>query len=961
MIAGLLAAPAYAADELDLLGQTPVRTERIVHSEQKVLWTLPFETTRYVPTNPTPVMRKAMEAQQSGRYLEAISILEESKEDGALPDAQLLRAGFYLQGDQPRFAQEILANLLRQSSQSAEAHALMGMAHLQQGQHDAALAAVQRAQSLGERPLVTRISTYVLQARGSLQQASDTMAAHNARNPEDALGLAREAELALSLGDRRRASERAAEAHRLAPKSPYVMAVIGLVWLIEDRPAEAQRAFEIALKGNQEDGKALLGMGLAKARQGRLEESLEQLHKAAKAEPSSAMIQTYLGRALHQAGRHKEAQIAYRTAISLDPQDPTPWIYLAQTQTEMGQPGDALNSLNKAAERKTARAVYRGQYLLNEDEQTLQANRAEAYGKLGLHDMAWYALVDGHGEKNAVTLKNQAETLQNLRFGQTARRSLALQSLFNDAVDALPVTLDVYGDGGGQAGVSAPQYGVVEGLSGQQASYGDYGALFAAQTHVQLDGIIGNRETWGEQVGGAAGGGQFGFSLAQRHYETEGFSEFNGLDNTTWQGVLKWDPLDSTRMFLSYQNFSSERGDIFFPADFFLFSPVHVRDESWLARWGLRQKLGEAGELRALLSRQRTSQTVHDVFFGFDTLLPDGKADSAELQYRQTNRFGLFVAGAQTYREEAEFYGRYFDGGLGEFVTYPVSANKVKARRVYAAQKIQLGEQWALDIGLGRAWMKNTDVLGGGANTELQRWTPRFGLVYTPAPVTHVRLAIGQNLGVREAGGASLVPVETAGIVDTRPGDIDKLVRSAGLAFDHRLSADWLVAGEVQVRRTWSPGIDFPGSQILFEATHREGQFKIGWVPADGRVSAALSAGYERRNSPEDFFVLDSVQEQRLRDLKLSFNWFVGSRLSLKGEVSRNWANGDYQTLFGPMPYRDASTQINAGLQWKLPRGQVEFGVRNLLDDSFEYVESDPLSPRFSKGRFVYGSARVSW
>lgn len=954
MVGSLLTGYAYAADELDLLGQPPVRSERTIRSEQQVLWTLPFETTRYIPEQATPAMRDAMAAQQAGRYLEAIAILEEAKGESTLPDNQLLRAGFYLQGDQARYAQEILTALLQQSPQSAEAHALMAMAYLQQGQLDPALSAVQRAQSLGDRPLVTRIFTYVLQARGKLERASDVMAAHNANSPADALGLAREAELALNLGDQPRATARIEAARGLDPQSPYVVAVSGLVWLIEDKPEQAQGAFERALQHDPEDAKALLGLGLAKARQGRLEESLEQLRKAARAEPASAMIQTYLGRALHQAGRFKEAQIAYQSAIRLDPQDPAPWIYLAQSQTEMGRPGDALNSLNKAAERKVARAVYRGQYLLNEDEQTLQANRAEAYGKLGLHDMAWFALTDGAGEKNAVTLKNQAETLQNLKFGQTARRSLALQSLFNDAVDALPVTLDVYGDGAGQAGASAPQHGVVENLSGQQASYGDYGALFATQTHVQLDGIVGNRQTWGEQIRGAAGGGQFGFSLAQLHYETEGFSAYNNLDNTTWEGVLKWDLLDSTRLFLSYKNFRSDRSDVFFPQEpYVYYAPSLIKDENWLMRLGLRHLFGNGGELRALLSRQRTDQTIHDLIYGFDTLLPNGKADSAELQYRQTNRLGLFVAGVQAYREEADFFNRYFDAG--EFVTYLSNASKIKAGQVYAAQKVQLDEHWLLDMGLGWSRWNNQ-----GNNIELRRWTPRVGLSYRPAPETQVYLALEQHLGLPQVGGASLAPVETAGIVQDRQVDAGKLVRSAGLGFNHRLSKDWLVGGEAQVRQAREP---LTTSYLFNEYTQREGKLKFDWIPAGGRIAAGLNAGYERRVAPNIYerLVLDSVQEQHLRDLILSVSWFMDNRLSLKGEVSRNWVDGEYQAFFPPSPYRDASTQINASLQWKLPQGKVEFGVRNLLDDDFEYTESDPLSPRFSKGRLIYGSARLSW
>jgi outer membrane receptor protein involved in Fe transport len=261
-------------------------------------------------------------------------------------------------------------------------------------------------------------------------------------------------------------------------------------------------------------------------------------------------------------------------------------------------------------------------------------------------------------------------------------------------------------------------------------------------------------------------------------------------------------------------------------------------------------------------------------------------------------------------------------------------------------------------MGLGRAWLKSTDPVGNN-DTELRRWTPRLGLIYTPAPETHVRFSLGQNLGLREVGSASLAPVETAGIVNIRPGDLDKVVKSAGLGFDHRLGMDWLVNGEVQFRRTLLPLIDFfTGEQYLTEFSHREGELKLNWVPAGGRIAAGISAGYEKRTNEDDFFALDSIKQQRLRDLTLSANWFVDSKLTLKAEVGRNWVDGDYLYVG---PFDDASTQVNASLQWKLPQGRVELGVRNLLDDDFEYTESDPLAPRFSEGRLIYGSARINW
>lgn len=937
---------AQPIDEPDLLDKNTVRTERAIHSSKLALWTLPFETTQFVPNAPTPEMQAAMAAQQSGRYLEAIDLLEKSKDPST--DLQLLRASYYLQGDQPRLAEDILAAVLKTSPGLAEAQALMAMSYLQRGKLEAAGQTASAALASGNSPLTARVASYALQAQGMLAEASALMAKESANGAANALNLAREAELALSLGDVPRAQPLVARAREIAPDSPYVMAVSGLVWLISDQPAKAQHAFEIALKRDPEDPKALLGLGLAEARQGRLEPSITHLRKAADSDPSSAAIQTYLGRALQQAGHEGGARKAFETAIKLDPNDPAPRIYLAQLLNESGQPAAALQGLRQAEKLKTSRSAYRGENLLNEDAQTIQSNLAMVYRKLGLSELAWQTLAGGAGDKNAQTLKNQAEILQGLRFAENARRSLALQSLFNDDLDALPVTLDIYGDGAGQTGSQTPQHGPIGGLSGQQASYGDYGALFATRAHVEADGIVASNQSWGEQVRTAVGGNQFGISVAQRHYETDGFTGLDNLDNTVWQGVLKWHPTDSTKLFLSYQNFKSERGEIFYPG--FFDDVTQIKDQSWTARLGLSQRLGN-GELRVLLSHQDADQNVDYVDYGF-AQPANTKADGGEMQYLQTNSLGHFTAGFQAYREKAEFLG--------------VSVVDIHAHQLYLSQLARLSDNWTMNFGLGHAWQEiKTNFTGDFYNTELRRWTPRFGLAFTPVPETRVRLALGQHLGLREVGGASLAPAETTGFINTRPSDADSLVRSAGLGFDHRLGRDWLFNAEVHKRKYWAPlgGSADPDDQELAEFRQLDGQLRLDWMPANQPVSLGFAATYEKRENRSGFLPLDAIHQQRLRDVSIRANWFVNSRLSARVEVSRNWVEGQREDwVVPPYPsYKDASTQINASLRWKLQNGLIELGVRNLLDDDFEYSESDPLNPRFSPGRFVYGTARLSW
>ena len=97
--------------------------------------------------------------------------------------------------DARRQAREILAGLLQQHPQLAEAHALMAMAQLQQGQIGSALDSVRKAQKFGNSPLVSRVASYVLQAHGSLDEAMQALVALNGEGHADPLSLAREAEL----------------------------------------------------------------------------------------------------------------------------------------------------------------------------------------------------------------------------------------------------------------------------------------------------------------------------------------------------------------------------------------------------------------------------------------------------------------------------------------------------------------------------------------------------------------------------------------------------------------------------------------------------------------------------------------------------------------------------------------------------------------------------------------------
>jgi hypothetical protein len=54
--------------------------------------------------------------------------------------------------------------------------------------------------------------------------------------------------------------------------------------------------------------------------------------------------------------------------------------------------------------------------------------------------------------------------------------------------------------------------------------------------------------------------------------------------------------------------------------------------------------------------------------------------------------------------------------------------------------------------------------------------------------------------------------------------------------------------------------------------------------------------------------------------------------------------------------------QTDASVNWQFNRvGSVDMGVRNATNQSFQYTETDPLIPRFSKGRLSYARLKLVW
>ncbi len=968
---GLLTGTTQAVEEESLLGEFRLPIEQPMGQGRSAIWTMPLVATQYEPANPTPAMQAALQAQREARFLDALIVLDEADKSGSVgadtkAEMDLLRASFMLQGNQSRQAIKILAPLLDNNKHAADAHALTSMAYLELGKMQQALDTAQHAHDLEAGVLPHLAQSYALQGMGRLEDARKELHDFNSHAPQSAIALAREAELALTLDQIQAAKALVIQADQVDATHPYVIAVSGLTYLIDGNTQQAKTAFETSLKRDPKDAKALLGLGLAEIKLGNFQAGQEKLQAANESDPGNALILTYLGRSQQHLGQTEAARASWRTAQQADPKDPIPWLYQAQAELGANRPLEASESLREAQARVGYRSVYRGDRLLKEDAQVLQANLAEMQRQLGLETMAFHTLSDSTGEMNSANLRNQADLLQGQRFAESARRSLLLQSMFNDRPGNVPAALDLYGDGAGLTGAANPQKGAISGLSAEQASYNNYDELFNKRTTVEADVMAGSQNTSGGQIRLGVGSDTLGLGLAQLQFKTDGFGSYDNLDNRVFQGIVQWRPTPSTQVFVSRQTFNSNWEYTLYPADPVSAGNATLWDNSQINRWGLRKTLTEDGssELRALLSTQQTDETgiVYDLSVppNFQYSYNDSSsAQSAELQYRRSGAYYSTQWGVQQTTVHLNFS------------TFAFTRND---QLLYAAWQQTLTPHLKLDMELSVGKMDNLNsvIVGTDNSTYLTpRWLPKLGLVYTPEPGMHLRLAAWKGMDISTAGDATLAPVSLAGFLLQRPTDINQtgtLVHSWALGADKQLSPAWLLDGETQQRRTDSPviGLFVPNQQTLLNFQDDESKLALHWQPKSIPWTASLSYEYEHfQNDPTAPFSLDSVNVQNLRSEQLDMRWFANGQWTVNVKWSHNHDLGSFNILSTAslLPYEESFNQVDADLSWKFNRtgGLMIAGVRNATDKRFQYVEIDKLNPRFSTGRLLYTKLKMAW
>ncbi|MDH3508892.1 MAG: FecR domain-containing protein, partial [Gammaproteobacteria bacterium] len=257
-------------------------------------------------------------------------------------------------------AREDLDRALALDPAHADAHAL-------QAAIAATLNEVDEAERLAEAAIVENPGSaaalialsYARQERFDLTATRDTLEATVQTHPENAVAWARLAEARLATGDLNGGREAAQRATSLQPGLAHAHTVLGFARLLNLTLADARQSFETALALNAAAPLAHLGLGLTLIRGGELEAGRREIELAVLLDPNDALARSYVAKAYHEERRGALPAAQLALAKTLNPAEPTPWLYDALRKQAENQPVEALHDLEQAAALNDRQTVYR--------------------------------------------------------------------------------------------------------------------------------------------------------------------------------------------------------------------------------------------------------------------------------------------------------------------------------------------------------------------------------------------------------------------------------------------------------------------------------------------------------------------------------------------------------------------------------------------------------------------------
>ncbi|MCF6356048.1 MAG: FecR domain-containing protein [Candidatus Polarisedimenticolaceae bacterium] len=933
-------------------GQAPQFNSRI-QPEDAVQWTLHYQPILHGLIDPAQVaaqdpiesiFRAALAALRRNDTASAFASLRHIPPTGRTPRFHNYRAALFLLVGRVEEAQrELERSLQLRADHNSAALALQAMIAVAQNKKAEALALANRAVAADQNSAAPLIAlSYAQQTRFDLHGALDSINRAVLREPDNPYAHARQSELRLSYGDLDGADIAAQRAVVLNPEIELTQTVLGFARLTQLDLEQAKAHFTKAIILSSSSPMPHLGMGLLLIRQGNLEAGRRELEIATALDPRNAMVRSYMGKAYYEEHRDELAVTQYELAKKHDPQDPTPWYYHALLLQYQGRMVEALQNLQASKAKNNNRAVYRSRLMLDRDEAARSASLGQVYRDLNFEQLAllegWRSLQSDPGDHAGHRLL--ADTYVYRPKHEIARVSELLQAQLLQPLSAAPI----------QPMLAETTLNAPDGNGPSELGFNEYSSLFYRDgTRLQVSGLVGSDDEARDEIVLSGMQGNIAYSLAQYHYESDGWRYNNDQDHKLYTAFLQANLTGRTRVQFEARRSRREYGRLetgFYAAQNNQLERNSNNQDS--LRLGLYHRFNPRSELIGSVAVAEQEGGSYSYIGG--NLAPplaslsvglEGEHDAWSVELRQLlrldhARISLGVGYVET--EEDVVVTRTLTTIPLPFVPIIATAQSTiddtwHQANAYLYSAVDLNPDLTLDLGVSYEALSQDGF-------KKRRLNPKFGLLWQASPNTTLRIAGFRTLFRKLPMNQTIEPSQVAGFNQFFDGIQGTLTTRYGIAMDHRFSNRLFGGLELSRRDLDLPVRIIEPTGVQWAQSRRdeeEGRLYLYWTPTK-RFSMGAEYIFERSYRDSS----TTSMEDTTHRFPLSLGYYHPSGWS--GSLRPTYVHQYGQ--FDATSEKDDSDRfwnVDLSLDYRLPkrRGRISLEVQNMLDEAFNYKEND--------------------
>ena len=875
------------------------------------------------------------------------------------------------------------------------AYALRAVINVVQNKPTHALTDAKEAVKLNPDSATIKIAlSYAQQANFQIIEARNTLLQAVEQEPENALAWSRLAELQLMSDNRSDAQQAAEKATSLEPGLARTQTTVGFAALAGFDNDKAASSFEKAIAADSADPMPHLGLGLTKISNGDLSEGRREIEVAVSLDANNALMRSYLGKSYFEERRGPLDAQQYEIAKTLDPMDPTPYLYDGIRLQTVGRPVEALDSLQESYSRNDNRATYRSRMLLDKDRASRGTSLARAYSDLGFTQLGINESTDSLtvDPSNASAHRFLSDTYRSTRRREIARVSEELQSQLLQDVNINPV----------QPSQSETSLNVITSGGPASAGFNEFTPLFERnQVQANVNAFLGNNETKGGEVVVSGVYDNFSVSVGGFNYDTDGFRENNGISHEVRNIFLQAALTEKLNMQLEYRDRESEEGDLAFNFDPDDFSPelMRTRDTETI-RFGLRYSTTPRSHFLLSYIRTDRDETFHDEAveppspFNPELQLVDdasinNKDDQTELQYiHQFDRVSL-IGGAAYSESDAQGDASLNITPCGLFPTpFPppddvsfipcaidsVTDNTIEQTRAYLYANTNITSSLLLTVGVSYF---DYEEVSPDSTFDEDEVSPKFGLQWGVTKDLDLRLAALETVKPALTSNRTIEPTQVAGFNQFYDDINATKSQLLGAGIDWRLSNNLSLGVEGTWRELDEPTTlfdFFTGTESTIFEERKEQLHKIYtyWTPTK---SIAINAQfiYDLYEADLGEFTSqggDIPEEVTTQSLPISITYFGTSKFyATLGAtyVDQEVIRDPFSTLAqGESDFTVVDVAI--GYRFNNRRGNVSLGIKNIgdkdfmyQDDSYREFRDEPSVGPYFPEKTILGSLTISF